>query len=261
MEVRKTDRRKNNVAVEVDRRSGVDRRENPSLFYALEATVPTFRRVASIPNKLNDDDKIGAMGSIGLALINIKEDCRTVKEVINQIKGEKPSYDHYNYQHSCSFFKDTIIEEWLVKKVKAGKKWAHLLYENDRTLADMPIINKVLKPKDIIETPITNIKGHKALGYKYGENLFIELTGRALRRTTKLSLITMGLLEIPKIITSEDKTKQTEKSAINIASTTLGISYGGAIGSKYAGNLGSIVGMGLGAILGNKLSNKLQDAI
>lgn len=265
MEIRQTDRRQNNVVVENDQRSGVDRRENPSLFYALEA-VPTFRRTLSIPDKIENGEIAAAFGMASLALINIPEDLRDVKGAFNQLKGANALYDYKNYQHNFSFFKGTAIEKWLYKQIDANKKWAVWLSENDKTLADTKFGNKILgflgsKEVDIIETSITNYKGEQALAVKYGGSKFAQLTGRALRRTTKLGVIALALLEVPKIIKSEDKIEQTAKSTVNVVSITAGIGYGGAIGAKYGGATGSLIGMGLGAILGNKLSKKAQETI
>lgn len=117
------------------------------------------------------------------------------------------------------------------------------------------------KANGIIETSITNFKGEQALAVSYKGSQFAQLTGRALRRTTKLGVFALALLEVPKIIKSDEKIKQTAKSAINVASITAGIGYCGAIGAKYGGSIGSLIGMGAGAIIGNKLSNKVQEAI
>lgn len=268
MEVRKIDRRQNSIFVENDRRSGVDRRDlskDTSAFEALKI-IPQCRRMSSVQDKLDNDDKIGALGSVGLMLINLPEDKRDVIGVVKQLSGKEPLYDYKNYQHDFSFFKGTAIEKWLHKNIDAGKKWAKFLYKNDTTLADTSFGEQILKivhaeEADIIKTPIENYKGVKARAYKYSGSLFAELTGRALRRTTKLGLIAMCLLELPKIFKSDKRIKQVEKSAINVASITAGMGYGGAIGSKYGGGFGSLVGMGVGAILCNKLSQKIQQAI
>lgn len=265
MDIRKTDRRQNNIAIENDRRSGLDRRENPSLFYALE-TVPTFRRVASITNKLYNDDKIGALGSIGLALINLPEDLRDVKGSLKQLTGAKPKYNYKEYQHNFSFFRGTLIEDWLHKQADKGKKWANWLIENDQSLADTKFGEKILntvkaEEYHIVETQIKDIDGLSILATSYKGNKFAQLTARAFKRMTLLGLLVMGLFELPKIFKSDKKVKQIAKSAINVATITAGIGYGGAIGSKCKGPIGSLIGMGLGAIVANKASEKAQNLI
>jgi hypothetical protein len=110
----------------------------------------------------------------------------------------------------------------------------------------------------------------KVFAFKYEGNLFAQLTGRALRRTTKLGLIALALIEVPKILKKmfegknifeqgKNTLEQTAKSTVNVASVAAGIGYCGAIGAKYGGSIGSLVGMGAGAILGSKLSEKIQD--
>lgn len=274
MGIRTTDRRQSDIFVENDRRSGLDRREranmacDTSVFTALEI-IPTFRRVASIPDKINNGDTTTALGMTSLALINLPEDLRDVKGVINQFKGAQPKYDYKNYQHNFSFFRGTAIEKWLHKHVDAGKQWVKWLYNNDEVLADTSFGEKIFKivkanEDDLISTAIKDFNGLSVSAISCKGSLFAKLTSRALRRTTKLGVIAMCLLELPKIIKSIKKNeiiKQTAKSTINVASITAGIGYCGAIGAKYGGGIGSLVGMGLGAVVGSKISNNIQDFI
>ena len=268
VELKSVDRRQNNVSVDTERRSDAEKYENSSLFCALEA-VPPIRRTLDIPDKIEHGEITSALGMAGLALINLPEDFRDVKSALEQFKGIEPKYDYKDYQHDFSFFRGTAIEKWLHKHVDAGKKWANWLYDNDRTVSQTTFGRKLLKAtggkeKDVIETSIENFKGNKALGFMHEGSKFGQLTGRALRRTTKLGVLALALLEVPKIITAIQKgetIEQTAKSAVNVASITAGISYGGAIGAKYGKALGSLVGMGFGAVLGSKLSNGLQKAI
>lgn len=255
---------------------------NSTVVYALES-VPTFRRTVSIPDKIEKGQYTTAAGMAALALINLPEDCRDVIGAAKQVKsiftGEefKGAYDYKNYQHSFSFWKGTALEEWLHKNVDADKAWAKWLYSNDITLAQTNFGKKALsvigaKEKDVIKTDIQNLKGVKAKAFSYEGNGFAKLTARAMRRTTKLGLIAMGLLELPKLAnafsegdgivgTTKSMVKQTVKSSVNVASITAGIAYCGAIGSKYGKGFGSLVGMGVGAILGSKLSDKIQQTI
>ena len=117
---------------------------------------------------------------------------------------------------------------------------------------------------DFIRTKITNFADEHAYAFKYEGSKFAQLTGRALRRTTKLGVIALALIEVPKIINAISKgetIEQTAKSAVNVASITAGIGYGGAIGAKHGGAIGSLVGMGFGALLGGKLSEKVQEVV
>ena len=273
VELKSVDRRQNNVSVDTDRRCDKDKSEDISLFCALE-TIPPVRRSISIPDKIQHGEITSALGMASLALINLPEDFRDVKSAVNQFRGVAPKYNHKGdykeYQHDFSFFRGTAIEEWLHKQVNAGKKWASWLYDNDRSLADTTFGEKILnvvkgkESEDVMKTPITNFAGKEAYAFKYEGSKFAQLTGRALRRTTKLGVIALALLEVPKIINSIQKgetIEQTAKSAVNVASITAGIGYGGAIGAKHGGAIGSLVGMGFGAVLGGKLSEKIQEFI
>lgn len=235
-------------------------------FACVFEALPPVRRTLSIPDKIKNGDTTTALGMASLALINLPEDLRDIRGAYNQLNGAKAAYDYKNYQHSFSFFKGTAIEEWLCKHFDMGKKWAVWLRKNDITLAGTSFGKKIknlvkAKESDIIETSITNFMGEQALAYKYSGSGFAKLTCRAMRRTTLLGIGAIALLELPKIIKSDEKIKQTAKSAVNIASVTAGIGYCGAIGAKYGGATGSLIGMGLGAILGSKISNKVQEII
>lgn len=283
VENREYDRRKSDTAVQVERRGSKNRRREKAIFeYAFEA-LPQFRRLESVSNEVNGGQAATALGLAGLVLMNLPEDCRDVIDATKQVKcmitGEKydGAYKHREYQHNFSFLKGTIIETWVYKHADAGKKWANWLINNDKTLAETKFGEKVLnavgcEEKDIIETQITNIKGLKTEATMYGGTKFAELTGRALKRTTFLGVLVMGVLELPKILSSTTKgddisektasaIKQSAKSALNVASITASMGYCGAIGSKCCKGFGSLIGMGVGAILGNEISKKAQDFI
>lgn len=281
---RESDRRQVSMPVEVDRRQG-DRRtvsftndkSKPSsqnkgdlLFEACEA-LPQVRRIKSLPDQIENGNATTALGMASLALINLPEDCRDVRSASRQIKGLitkdfKPSYDYKNYQHNFSFFRGTAIEKWLHKHIDNGSKWAKWLYDNDITLVNTSFGNKILglvkaEENNPVKTGIKDFQGKYLSASSYSGNMFGKLTARALQRTTLLGLGVMCLLEVPKIFKSDKKIKQSAKSAVNIASITAGIGYGGAIGAKYGGPTGSLIGMGAGAILGNKISHKAQKLV
>lgn len=243
----------------------VDKNDREPFVCVFEA-LPPVRRTLSIPDKIKNGDTTTALGMASLALINLPEDLRDIKGAYNQLKGAAPSYDYKNYQHDFSFLKGTAIEKWVCKQADAGKKWAIWLRKNDKTLAHTNFGEKIINlvsadEKDVVRTAIKNFNGEKALAYSYSGSSFAQLTSRALRRTTVLGIGAVALLELPKILKSDHKIKQTAKSAVNVASVTAGISYGGAIGAKFGGATGSLIGMGLGAVLGSKISTKVQEAI
>ena len=269
MAVGSVDRRQNNVSVETDRRCEKSKSEDVGIFCALE-TIPPVRRAIDIPDKIQHGEITSALGMASLALINLPEDMRDIKSALEQFKGLEPKYKYKEYQHNFSFFRGTAIEKWLHGQIKKGKKWAKLLFDNDKTLADTIFGKKLLNSlkakvsEDVVSSNRTNFKGIEEFAFKYEGGKFAQLTGRALKRTTKLGVIALALLEVPKIINSVQKSEtleQSAKSAVNVASITAGIGYGGAIGAKHGGAIGSLIGMGFGAVLGSKLSEKMQEII
>lgn len=247
------------------------------LKYAFEA-VPMYRRTVSLPDTIKEGDVTTGLGMAALALINLPEDYRDVVGAAKQVKsiftGEKykAPYIYKDYQHSFSFFRGTAVDKWVHKNADAGKGWAQWLYRNDKTLAETSLGKGILKltggkEAELVETEIKDLKDANVVAAKYEGNAFAKLTGRAMRRMTKLGLIAMCALEAPKILKEMDKEndantgKQIAKSALNIASVTAGVAYGGAIGSKYGKGLGSLVGMGAGAILGGVVSNTAQSVL
>lgn len=288
-----SDRRKINMPVENDRRTGIDRRararENTEkeLLMAFEA-LPPVRRLASLPDKLDNGDVLPALGAASLALINLPEDLRDIKAASEQIKsfvkGEKyvPKYDYREYQHPFSFFRGTMLHDLANPNVAKHPEIAEKLFAVDKTLVDTKFgknILNLLKTENsgIIETKIKAIC-HTAetpllvTANKYKGSAFGQLTARAMTRTTTIGLAALALIEAPKIIKAaangdnivekiDNAAEQTLKSGVNVALTAAGIGYGGAIGFKKFGATGSIVGMGFGAILGSCISKKTQNTI
>ena len=294
------DRRKASTPVEQDRRSGVDRRTAPrieqerehhhnKLSYAFEA-LPPIRRLFCVPDKISDGEATAALGAASLAFINLPEDLRDIKEAGKQIKSlikhgkYEGKYDYKDYQHKFSFFRGTLLHDFVDTEKTKHPELAEKLLEMDKTLYNTKWGNKFLKflnvkRKELIDTTMKDIKYTElnpvfVSAYKFeGMGKFAkfgEMTARAMTRTTLPGIAVLALIETPSLIKTmtnegnlsekiENTTKQTFKSGINIATTTAGIAYGGAIGSKYGKNLGSIIGMGLGAILGNWTSKKIQN--
>ncbi len=245
----------------------------PSIF----DIIPTFRRVERVPDKVEHSDFVPATGLVALAVLNAPEDWRDMKSAYAQIKasalGEKftPSYDYKTAQHPFSFFRGTLLHKFVNPKTSPCPKLAKWLFKNDTTLIQTRLgdwlINKFKVKEDFVSTKIKNITSSpneqnyiKARQFK--TKPFIELTARAMTRTTKIGTAVLGGLEaahlLKEISDGENAIKATAKSAINLTSSIAGIGYGGAIGAKYFGPVGSLVGMGLGAIAGNKVA-KLFD--
>lgn len=272
--------------------NGVKHHKHSKLAYAFEA-LPPVRRLSSIPDKIENGEIASALGLAGLALINFPEDLRDIQSGAEQIASRakgmplKNAYDYKNFQHEFSFFRGTLLEPLVDINNAKNVGLARKLYKMDQSLLKTNFGKKVLaflntttseyddvkkynKTKKIMEVAQDiNKEERVALGFEGG--WFGKLTARAMARTTLFGVAALALLEAPKIYKSvtedgslgekvDDTAKQVTKSAINVASTTAGIAYGGAIGSKYGKSFGSLVGMGIGAILGTKASEKLQSA-
>lgn len=248
-------------------------------------SIPPVRRVMSLPEKFTNGDTITGFGLTALAVANLPEDCRDMKSSYNQVKSVfgkttyTPSYDYKKYQHDFSFFKGTLFENWYknTKNQKVKQTLANL-YNKDVSIYESSLGQKIrnllgITNGEMVETTMKDRFGGNAFvtEIKAGSK-FAELTGRAMKRTTKLGILALGLLEVPKILKSisngdnisqktENTGKQIIKSGINLASITAGIAYGGAFGAKKFGAIGSLVGMGAGAVLGATASNKIQSLI
>ncbi|MDD3150152.1 MAG: hypothetical protein PHV68_04895 [Candidatus Gastranaerophilales bacterium] len=323
----KQDRRQNAQSVDVECRSGVDRREKlritddklssdiqefqntiknnekklltdtfentvsenkestEVLFKSLSPIAP-IRRVSSLPDKLESHDYLSTLGLSSLALVNLPEDLRDIKGAVNQIKSKidknfiyDPLYNRKTHQHSFSFFRGTMLDKPLFNQQKKGNIFAEKLYNLDNTIYDTKFGEKIKNffQIEILDEKMVNkiedASGLKANAYEFTAKKFGgELTARAMKRIPLLSVIALGILELPKIFKSAkngndaiEKTKevgkQTAKSGINVTSILTGIGYGGAIGAKHGGAIGSLIGMGTGAVLGSEISEKLQNTI
>ena len=241
----------------------------PSIF----DIIPTFRRVERVPDKVEHSDFVPATGLVALAVLNAPEDWRDMKSAYAQIKasalGEKftPSYDYKTAQHPFSFFRGTLLHKFVNPKTSPCPKLAKWLFKNDTTLIQTRLgdwlIDKFKVKEDFVSTKIKNItcspnEQNYIKARQFKTKPFIELTARAMTRTTKIGTAVLGGLEaahlLKEISDGENAIKATAKSAINLTSSIAGIGYGGAIGAKYFGPAGSLVGMGIGAILGNSVA-------
>lgn len=306
-----TDRRKTSVAVENDRRSGVDRRaaarvldkktdddikfvknalslkptgESSVVFSALKTIAP-IRRFTSVSDNINNSDYLKAAGLLGIAVVNVPEDTRDLKNALaDVIKKEKPGYDYKNYQSEFSFIRGTLLEPVLNKMGEIGAK----IHELDTSLYHTKFGEYICKkfnigPESSLETGrVTQkivkdesgqaiIKDCKALAYKVEGGAFSRVAGRALLRTPVLGLLVLGALEVPDIAKAyiepkDSKTKlvkgttQLAKSAVNLTTVTACVGTAGAILARK-GHFGSLAGIGIGAIAGMGVSKLAQNEI
>lgn len=250
-------------------------------------TFSPYRRVASIPNEINQGQILTALGAAAYAGVNLPEDIRDVKNGIEQIKaffkGEKyvGKYDFTKYQHPFSFFRGTLLHRFVDPNTSKNPELAQKIFDSDITLAQTEFGKKIInifgaKKTKQIKTEIHSIGSTKenpvfVKANVYEGTKFGILTAHAMERTTKWGLAVTALLETPQIIKElchgddifekgENGTKQVFKSAMNVALTTAGIGYIGAIGNKY-GPLFSLAGMAAGAVIGGYGSRKIQDSI
>lgn len=269
-------------------------RPKDSVLMQAAEVVPIFRRTASVDDNVKKKNYTAVAGALALTAINFPEDCRDIKNAYQQvecsIKGKKfeGAYNYKELQHEFSFFKGTLLEPLIDIKNSKNPKLAEKLYNYDKSLLKTPFGRKILsllnikdgkfelvktfnKEKGLWEAS-KDINGKIRIANGFCGNWFGKLTARAMARTTLIGTTVIAALEVPKICNSifkgktakekvENTAKQILKSSINIASTTAGIAYGGAIGSKYGKGLGSLIGMGIGAVIGSKISNKIQDSI
>ena len=235
--------------------------------------VPIFGRVNSVPEKLEEKDYTPAMGLVSLAIMNGPEDLRDVMSSYKQIKEGFPDpktfhsgYDNRYAQHPFSFFRGTILSEYLNPNSKdcPNPKLAAKLIQEDKTLWDTKFGNWVqenlgVKNEDVV-TEIKRIdytpeNNRKVVAKKFITNSSAkDIIARAMTRTTKLGTIALGGIEAAHVAhevkNGENFFEQMGKSAVTLGTTIATTGVLGAIGAKHLGPTGSLVGMGLGAITG-----------
>lgn len=244
-----------------------------------------YRRMMSVPKKIEEGDVVAAGVAGGLAFMTLPEDLRDVRAGYRQVKawatGQKyeASYVTKKFQHDFSWLKGSLFEDWYKNtKSKTVKNVLKFLYAQDESIYRTTIGKKIRKFLGLtngkgIETKTKDRFGNNMIVDEIkAPNAFAELTGRAMKRITVFGLVALALLELPKIFKSTVKgdniaeqagntVKQTAKSGINVASIAAGIGYCGAIGAKHGGAFGSLLGMSAGAVIGSIASNKMQEFI
>jgi hypothetical protein len=222
-----------------------------------------------------------AAGIIGLAVANLPEDWRDIKAGYNQVfKDIKPDYDYKNYQHRFSFFRGTFLEPVLKLKSRFGERLGGFLNEADKTLDDTKFgkfLSKIFKFQidyentNLIKRIEKNGEVRFIQSYQIDGKFLSRLIGRSLLRIPVLSVIILGLLEVPKIIgatlnkeNAKNKfnagLKQLTKSAIYVSSVISSIGCFGALLARF-GPAGSLIGMGIGSVVGSNISQKMNNLI
>lgn len=255
-------------------------------------SITPIRRVESINDDIKKGNLLPALGAIGLTAINFPEDLRDIGTAWHQIESKihgvhyEGSYDYMKYQHEFSFFRGTLLQ-FLTDRSK-HPKLADILISCDTSLLNTSLGYKILDLLKVKSGPSEKIKkfnkttktwelakdinGYQRFASSFKGSWFGEMTARALSRTTLIGTGVFALMELYNITNAATKgdtvnekakngAKQTVKSGINMAFSTAGIAYGGAIGAKYGKGLGSLIGMSFGAVVGNLVSNKFQDIV
>lgn len=243
--------------------------------------LPMYGRIYSIPDKMEKKDYTPAMGMISLAVLNGPEDLRDVFSAYKQIKNKFPKpvtfhsgYDNKIAQHPFSFFRGTILNDYLNPSSKEcpNPKAAAWLIKQDKTLWDTKFGEWIQKKLDIKKgdmlTYIEQIDSTPKLKKKVYANIFKtnnpfkDILARAMTRTPVLGVAAMGGIEAAHVAHEVKNGKnffeEAGKSAVTLATTLGATGILGAIGAKHLGPTGSLLGIGLGAITG-AIVNKTID--
>lgn len=240
--------------------------------------LPMYGRIYSIPDKLENKDYTPAMGLVSLAVLNGPEDLRDVFSAYKQIKNKFPKpvtfhsgYDNKIAQHPFSFFRGTILNDYLNPSSKEcpNPKAAAWLIKQDKTLWDTKFGEWIQKKLDIKKgdmlTDIEQIDSTPKLKKKVYANIFKtnnpfkDILARAMTRTPVLGVAAMGGIEAAHVAHEVKNGKnffeEAGKSAVTLATTLGATGILGAIGAKHLGPTGSLLGIGTGAIIGASTSN------
>lgn len=246
--------------------------------------IISFRRVSSVPDKLDDKDYLGTAGAIAVAGVMLPEDLRDMKDAWNQIvHKELPKYDYKNCQAPFRFIRGTLAE----KPVNRMGKYGYYAHKFDKSFAETKIGEKIRKLLKVnfgkpeatgrkVPKVIKDESGYSEIMEKvYAEKLEGSFAGkliyRAMQRTTVIGAVILAAIGVPSIIKAFKKPEETQdkfanagkqslKVSINVASVLSGIGTIGALGAKK-GPTGSVIGMGIGSVLGAYIAGKINKNI
>ena len=250
-------------------RKSVDKKDETSSIFDI---VPQVQKAEQLQNS----NSASTPAIATLALLNAPEDIRDMqgacKQISSLIKGEKfvPPYDYKIAQHPFSFFRGTLLNNFVNPNTSPFPKLAKWLLKHDITLMDTKLgawVAKIFKIKqDYVDTNIKSIIYTKSNPSYVKAKIFEgnplgTLTARALTRTPKLGVLALGAVEgidvLSDVANGENIFETTAKSATNLLGSITLSGYGGAIGSKMFGVTGSMLGTGIGNLANNKLNNML----
>ena len=243
--------------------------------------LPMYGRINSLPDKLENKDYTPAMGLVSLAVLNGPEDLRDVFSAYKQIKNKFPKpvtfhsgYDNKIAQHPFSFFRGTILNDYLNPSSKEcpNPKAAEWLIDKDKTLYDTKLGKWFKKRFNIKEGKITtDIQQIDSLPTNKGfvsakifkcSNPLKDIAARAMIRTPVLGVAAMGGIEAAHVAHEVKNGKnffeESGKSLLTLGTTLAATGILGAIGAKHLGPTGSLAGIGLGAISGAAVNRVLD---
>ena len=113
----------------------VESLDNKLSFSALEA-IPTFRRVASLPDKFESNDYLSALGLGALAVINLPEDLRDLKKATQQVNDKLLSILQSKVGRVIGGLKQIITKNQLSKSRKDAIQKTITYFENHRHMMD-----------------------------------------------------------------------------------------------------------------------------
>jgi len=238
---------------ELDHKALSDKERTKLVFSALSPVVP-FRRITSVPDKLEDKDYLGTAGTIAVAGLLLPEDLRDTKDALRQVlnkalpdsfKGKIENrypkiYDNFikynknrnykDYQTPFSFIRGSFLEKFVNKFM--CNKYGYALYEWDKTLLDTRFgetIRKLFKVEKVgseytgrIVKRVTKTNKGKYIiadsavqAVKYEGSWFGKLICRGLQRTTKMGTLTLVIISLPAVVKAFIKPKKAENKLIN----------------------------------------------
>ncbi len=247
---------------------------------ALDA-IPVFGRLNNFANQVSSRDYTTAMGLGALAVLNGPEELNDIFSAYNKIKKGFPKpvtfhsgYDNKYAQHPFSFFRGTILNDYLnpnspkcVSKTLA--KWVN---KRDTTLMQSNLGNIVSKIFGIetkeVPTTIEDITHVPEKPSYIGAKQFItknpagDIIARALTRTPKLGVAALGGIEAVHVAHETSKGKnvfeELGKSAVTLGTTLGATGILGALGAKHLGPTGSLIGMAMGGASGVLVGNAVR---
>ena len=252
-------------------RKSVDKKDETSSIFDI---VPQVQKAEQLQNS----NSVSTPAIATLALLNAPEDIRDLqgacKQISSLIKGEKfvPPYNYKIAQHPFSFFRGTLLNNFVNPNTSPFPKLAKWLLKQDKTLMETKLgafIRKKCNLKEeqiqttIKSTTYTKTKPNYVKAKIYEGNTLGTLTARALTRTPKLGVLALGAVEgidiLSNVANGENIFETTAKSATNLLGSITLSGNCGALGSKMFGVTGSMIGTGIGNLANSKFNNMLFD--